>query len=88
MRHAETAHPRDITQRIAALIAIRRRVGHFTDPHTIEHDPDYAPEHNLDCIICVMAPNVDPFGSSVRLLAEQLQIKPGIDDTSALHARE
>jgi hypothetical protein len=37
------------------LIAIRRGIGHFTDSHAIEHDPDNAPEHNFDCSIYAVA---------------------------------
>ena len=34
----------DVAQRVAADIAIRSGVGHFTDSNTIEHNPDHAVE--------------------------------------------
>jgi hypothetical protein len=43
----EPALADNIPQRVAAGIAIGRRVGHLADPDTIKHDPDYPREHQF-----------------------------------------
>ena len=39
---------RDVAERVATRIAVCRGIRHLADAHAVEHDPDYASEHNLN----------------------------------------
>jgi hypothetical protein len=34
--------PRNITERVAAFIAVSSRIGHGANAHTVQHNPDHA----------------------------------------------
>ena len=49
IRQMEPAKARDVSDGVAAGVAVAASIGHFSDADAVEHDPNHAPEHNSDC---------------------------------------
>ena len=44
-RNVQADVPRDVAERVAALVAVRARVGQLADADAVQHDDDGAREH-------------------------------------------
>ena len=51
IRQMQRTLARDIAQRVAALVAIGRRIRHLADADAIEHDPDDAAEAHAESLL-------------------------------------